>query len=129
MSEEMVVIEMRLKAMEDSMGKMEVAVTKGMDIISKAMVEVAVVMSKVQENTEQHQVIHRRIDEVHSETETQKEGLIELSTMYSTCCGSKVKPKDPVITALVISAYTLFGLSYIALIMLHGKDLINVVFH
>lgn len=126
---DMIKIDMRLSAMETSLQKMEEAVTKGLGLISTAMVDIAVVVSKVQENTEQHQVMHTRIDHLRQYVEVQKEELIELSTMYNSCCGSKVKPKDPVIIALEISAYTIFGLSYMALVILHGEELINIIFH
>ena len=122
------IMDKRLAAMELSLQRMESAVTSGMGQIGSAMESVAHVMNRFQENAEDHKTIHRRIDEVHDETERNKESVLVLDTQYGMCCGNKVPQRDPVNTALMITAWTIVGLTYLALVMLHGKEMMAIVF-
>lgn len=107
---------------------MESAVTLGMGQIGTAMESVAHVMNRFQENAEDHKTLHRRIDEVHEETEKNKESFLVLETQYGLCCGSKVPQRDPVNTALLITMWVIVGSCFLALVMLHGEEMRGIIF-
>lgn len=119
-------INARLGVIEFSMSRMEDAVTKGMDSISKAMTDMAVVMSKINENHEQHKIIHERIDDNVEKTEKVSDMLLILSTNYANCCGNP-KPETPVRTWLKITALGFFCTTYLLLLAIHNKELIGLI--
>lgn len=129
MHEKLELLDRRMESIEGSMQRMENAVTAGMSQIGNAMDAVAHVMAHFQENAEEHRRLHGRIDSVHEMAERLDKIQGQFEVQYSSCCGNpKIVPKDPVLTALTISAYTVFGLSYIFLVLYHSKDMLNVIF-
>lgn len=119
-------IDDRLIEIENSMKKMGDAFGEGMTRMSRAMEQMAEGLSKIQSNAEEHRVLHQRIDTVHDDVEQTKLDLAGLQRDYHHCCGNsrpELTPMHPVKVALVTTGAVLVLASYVALVLLHSKDL------
>lgn len=115
----------RLAKIEDSMHKMSDSFSDGMSRMTRTMEQMAEGFAKIQSNTEEHRIIHQRIDHEHEEREALRVEVTELQRDYHHCCGSgreELQPQHPVKTVIATLLVTMVLLSYVGLILIHSKE-------
>lgn len=128
LADNMAMLNNRQAVMENILTRMETAVTGGMKIISEAMRDLAVVSSKQQENSEQHYIIHQRIDEAHNKIESLELDFNSLKTSYAICCGNPkpAPPMNPIKVAILTFISVALLAAFILLILMHANEMKSV---